>query len=453
MAEENKSNAKSELGQLFVDIGSSGLGTLIKGLNTVSASFLLTKNAATQFIKPIIEISQKAGRSILGLEKIRAVTGLTIDQLQELKLWANESGVDFSNFINQVSSLQQNLLDIAMGKGGNIKGFSLLGIDPRQLDYKKPLEALDEIKKRVLQLDEATGVLALKELGLSSDLLFAWDREAIAINKKLLLNKEEQDNLSKQNTLWNTLGTLTEQIFTKWISKQTWINDLLEKSVEWLNQEHPILDKISEGLKGIVKWVLLLGAAWEKVVNMIKLFHKLNNDFNDNEAPKNLTPEQKKKFEELETERKYSKLPKPLRKPAQALKKVLDLNSQILSYGQPLLINPFNLKNDPKRKMIKWAFNKINGIADKNYDEIFGHTTGTETPIPDIPPALKNGNNGTDNDILNAPPSQTGTQVNNYSITVNQDISGNDPITTAAVSADKLEDSLESWQRQFSSGL
>ena len=43
---DNKSGASHELGNLFVDIGSSGLGSLLKGLNSLSATFMLTKNAA-----------------------------------------------------------------------------------------------------------------------------------------------------------------------------------------------------------------------------------------------------------------------------------------------------------------------------------------------------------------------------------------------------------------------
>ena len=191
---DKKSGASHELGNLFVDIGSSGLGSLLKGLNSLSATFLLSKNAAQQFTKPIVDLSKNAGKGIVGLEKINAVTGLTISQLQELQMWSKQNNVDFGSYISQIGNFQQNLLDIAMGKGGNIKGFSLLGLDPRQMDYKKPLEALQTIKKRVQQLDEATGALALKELGLSSDLLYAWKREENQINKKLILNAQEQES-------------------------------------------------------------------------------------------------------------------------------------------------------------------------------------------------------------------------------------------------------------------
>jgi hypothetical protein len=49
MAEDKNSAAQSKLGELFVDIGSSGLGTLVKGLNTLSTSFLVTKKIRNKF--------------------------------------------------------------------------------------------------------------------------------------------------------------------------------------------------------------------------------------------------------------------------------------------------------------------------------------------------------------------------------------------------------------------
>ena len=103
---DNKSGASHELGNLFVDIGSSGLGTLLKGLNSLSATFMLTKNAAQQFTKPIMDMSKNAGQGLVGLQKINAVTGLTIEQLQELQLWAKANSVDFGNYISQISNFQ-----------------------------------------------------------------------------------------------------------------------------------------------------------------------------------------------------------------------------------------------------------------------------------------------------------------------------------------------------------
>ena len=57
------SGAKNEMGKLFVDIGIGGLGKALKSLNSVSASFLLGKNAAMQFAQTISQPFKEAGNA------------------------------------------------------------------------------------------------------------------------------------------------------------------------------------------------------------------------------------------------------------------------------------------------------------------------------------------------------------------------------------------------------
>lgn len=455
MAEENKSAAQSKLGELFVDIGSSGLGGLLKNLNSLSASFLLTKNAAQQFTKPIIDMSKNAGRGIVGLERINAITGMTIKQLQALKMWSAENSVDFDSYVNQIAAFQQNLLDIQMGKGGNIKGFSLLGIDPRSLDPKKPLEALELVKKKVLQLDEATGTLALRELGLDSQFQFIWRRKESQLNKNLLLNKEEAENLSEQNTLWNRLGVTLDSILSKWISQQTWINTLLKESINYLNQGHPVLDDISNIFKQMAKWVLFIAKGWHSIIDgVIKYKNFTANPLNPNDQ-KNMTPEQQKKYNELEEQRKYGHLTdkqKTVVKAAEMGKTAIEAIA-----GQ---YNPFSKYNiNP----ILWLYKKANGMANKNYDQTINKFNKPAAPgtinevissdLTEIPASLKNGNNSTGAYDLPAVPAAARTVNVTNNLTVNQDISGTNSLEIAARSLDKIEDSYNSLQRENLPGL
>ena len=447
MAEEQKSAAQSKLGELFVDIGSSGLGGLLKNLNSLSASFLLTKNAAQQFTKPIIDMSKNAGRGIVGLEKLNAITGMTIEQLQALKMWSAENSVDFDSYINQIANFQQNLLEIAMGKGGNIKGFSLLGIDPRSLDPHKPLEALEIIKKKVLQLDEVTGTLALKELGLDSQFQFIWRRKESQLSKNLLLNKEEQENLKEQNTLWNRLGVTLESILNKWIGQQTWINTLLKQSIDYLNQGHPVLDDISNIFKQMAKWVLFISKGWHSIIDgVIRYKNFTTNPLNPNDK-KNMTPEQRKKYEQIEEQRKYGHLTdkqKTVVKVAETGKTAIEAIA-----GQFNPLSKYNINP------VLWLYKKANEMANKNYDQTMNRLNQPTSPgtleevLSDIPPTLKNGNNsGSAYDLTNLP--ATASTVNNITnnLTVNQDISGTNSLEIASQSLGKIEDSWDTLQRQ-----
>ena len=142
MSDDKKGGAKSEAGKLFIDIGSTGLGTLIKGLNSLSASFLLTKNAASQtsqMITQIASLSSKASESVVNWDKLNTVTGMTIGQLQDIELWAKSSNIDVKTFMNQIISMQQKLRALKLGQG-DVRGLALLGLDPRELNENNPIE-------------------------------------------------------------------------------------------------------------------------------------------------------------------------------------------------------------------------------------------------------------------------------------------------------------------------
>lgn len=232
MAEEQQSGAaQNTLGQLFVQLGFKGLPNMLKGLNGLSAQFLLTKNAALQAIKPILSMSQNAVNSVTGWEKLHAVTGIAVKDIQDLSRFAKLNNIEFSSFFGQIQNVQQKLVQMRLtGKTEGLEGFTLLGLNPRNFDYKKPMEMLEAIKKRVQQVDEATGAGALRLLGLNEQLLYVWKQQNTNYNKRLNLNNEEINNLKEQQSAWNSLKVTWEAAQQKFISNQTWINKVLNET-------------------------------------------------------------------------------------------------------------------------------------------------------------------------------------------------------------------------------
>lgn len=236
MAEDTKPGAaQNKLGELFVEFTGKGLGVLTKGLGSLGTNFGLAATAAKKATDELTKMSKNAGSNVIGLDKINAVTGLTVKQLQSLKAWATVNNVEFTDFIGQIQSLQQNLLNIRMGKG-NVKGLSLLGLDPRSMDYNKPLEALDMIRRRVQQVDEATGVMAMNELGLSQELLYALKQNNEMIDKRLFLNDKEIEQARQQQTEWNKLKATWDAAQQKFITNQGWINKVIEKTINLIDE-------------------------------------------------------------------------------------------------------------------------------------------------------------------------------------------------------------------------
>lgn len=447
MAEE-KSAAQNKLGELFVDIGVGGLGKFLKGMNSVSATFLLGKNAAEQFTKPIIDLSKNAGKGIVGFEKINSVTGLTISQLQELSLWSKKNNIDFNGFISQVSGLQQNLLNIAMGKGGNIKGFSLLGIDPRSLDYTKPLEALDKVKQRVLQLDEATATLALTELGLDSSLLYAWKKEKNRIDEKLLLNEKEIQSIQRQNDAWNNLGVTWEAVTTKLIARfpiiATWVDKIAEKLSNLPNLVNSFKNSWDDG------------SFWERLGAKI-----LDNTFGI--VNKIHLNELDKKIKEQEDVKQYA-IKRALEiKPDS--EKNIKLREIYVTKAEETnkKLKAYKKKREeylPKNIDLYEAHHRRTGKPDASNEKIENTTLLSSTPIneKDIPnysaskviPAYLD--NTVPQSMVMSPSQMGNTSINNGNYTLNfdiqQNISGNNPEQIANASASAFEDvALETIQR------
>ena len=256
-----ETQAQNKLGELFVDLGVGGLGKTLKALNSVSASFLLTKNAAQQALSPIVDMSRQGGQLVTAFDKINAVTGISIEKLQKIRNWAKESNVPFESFEASLENIQQSLMDIRLGKGLN-KGYQLLGIEAWKIDPKEPLKALDLIQAKLKQVDEVTAATALRELGMNTDLAYAFKQanipisQAIEQNELNTLTKEEAQRLREQQEAWNKFDVQMETSKAKLISNV----DAVSEGLNFLNENiNPLTQNIINGLNWYTDRVRDLG--------------------------------------------------------------------------------------------------------------------------------------------------------------------------------------------------
>lgn len=231
MAEEKKNGAaQEEMGELFVNIGATGLGGLIKGLNAASASFLLTKNAATQMLEPIKKMSKEGAATATTWDKISAISGFKLTDIQDIQNFSKLNNIDFSSFIGQLTDIQQKLVKLRMtGKAEGLEGFAMLGLNPRDFDYKNPMQMLEAVKNKVQKLDDVTAAGALRLLGLNEDLLYIFKQQNKGYSEKLRLNNKEIDNLKEQQTAWNNLANAWETGQRKFVANQNWVNKSLNE--------------------------------------------------------------------------------------------------------------------------------------------------------------------------------------------------------------------------------
>lgn len=286
MTEEKSNAAQFELGKLFVDIGSKGLGGLLKGLTGLQAKFLLSKKSGEEFIKPIKAMSENASNAVVNYDKLHSIMGTAIEDLQDYAKFAKLNNIAPETFLNQVKTAQQQLFKIRAGlDASGQQGLALLGLNPFDFDYNNPIEYIMTVKKKLDSVNPVLRAQVLSMIGWSEEMAYLFDRydyyldkQKVKFNDRLLLNEKEMKNLREQNDAWNVLKVTWESAQEKVIANQTWINKLLEKTADWVNSTHPLLSKMFEEfnkfandphpvLENILK---SMGWAGEKMLELMK---------------------------------------------------------------------------------------------------------------------------------------------------------------------------------------
>lgn len=232
---EQQSGAQSKLGQLYVELGVKGLKSMLGGLNAVSAQFLLTKNAAEQFVKPIAGLSRNASSGILALEKLSAVSGMSVTNLANLQIQLKRNKVDFNEYINTLTNLQQRMNLARINKDpATLQAFQNLGINVLEMDPNKPQQVIHRVAQALKGLNGAQKAAALSLIGLSEEWVYMMDKVNQELPKNLRLTEEQTQKLAEQNDEWAKLDATTDSFIKK------------------LAAELPI---ISDGIKAVTKVV------------------------------------------------------------------------------------------------------------------------------------------------------------------------------------------------------
>jgi hypothetical protein len=208
--------AQNKLGELFVDIGVGGVGKTIKSLNSISASFLLTKNAAMQAIKPFINIGKEAMNSAVGIGKMAAALGTTALNAQRLQYYLKT--YDSQGLEGSVASLQSIFTRLKAGYGG-LDGQMAMSMGQLGLDWQKysgsfedTLQFIQDVKDRFKQggFSENEKLMHLQNLGLQ-EWKYLFEKEDFDINESLRISEETIENLQKGAEATNEMKNNMDQ--------------------------------------------------------------------------------------------------------------------------------------------------------------------------------------------------------------------------------------------------
>lgn len=238
--------AKNELGQLFIDFGTKGVPTLLKSLNTVSAQFLLGKNAANQFVQTLTKPFKEAGNSAIEIGKMSNALATSSLEYQKLSMYLKKYNISES-ILGDVEKLEDFFTRLGEGRE-NIGGLfgnamSQLGLDFNKYNgsFKDIMILIDDIQKATAGMSKKRRNMFLKDLGLSKDWGYLFDKGGRATDFATISDEAVKANMSLQeslNNLKNTAEVFKQELLSKIAPSLTKIADFLSK---WIG------DSVKEG--------------------------------------------------------------------------------------------------------------------------------------------------------------------------------------------------------------
>lgn len=212
MAENNQQGrAQNKLGELFVEFSTKGLPSLLKNLNSVSASFLIGKNAATQFADTLTKPFKEAGNTAVGIGKMANALGATNREYQKLATYVESKNVS-KGILGDVERFNDIFTKLQTGQGGLPEGvvreFANLGLSPEDYlgDYESTVKLLNDIRDRTNGLTKQGRNLAFSNLGMSSEWGYLFDRGDFNLSDAFSL---PDDVIEKNTKAAESLAELT----------------------------------------------------------------------------------------------------------------------------------------------------------------------------------------------------------------------------------------------------
>lgn len=269
--------AQNKLGELFVDIGVGGVGKTLKSLNSISASFLLTKNAAMQAVKPFINIGKEAMNSAVGIGKMAAALGTTTINAQKLQYYLNK--YDSEGLEGSVASLQNIFTKLKAGYGG-LDGQMAMSMGQLGLDWQKysgsfedTLQFIQDVKDRFQQggFSENEKLMHLQNLGLQ-EWKYLFEKKDFDINESLRISDETFKNLQETSESINELKNNVDQLKKNVVSNITQHGgkQLIENLATATGTDENLKKQTFVGYK-------TLGQSWEELKTEVSDLFKTKN--------------------------------------------------------------------------------------------------------------------------------------------------------------------------------
>lgn len=227
MAEEKGDGKKSTgIGELFVEFGAKGLPTFLKGLNGVSAAFLLGKNAASQFAQTLTKPIKEAGAGAVEIGKLSSALGITMKESMKLQMYFKEHGLSES-LLGDLTSISDMLTKVQLGIGGISGEFAYamhrMGLDWTKYDgsMESMIRLTNDVKKATAGMDANTRRVMMKAVGLQPEWSYAFERGDFNLADYKTISDEQVKALIESQEAMNNMSSEIQQFQYHMVSQLT----------------------------------------------------------------------------------------------------------------------------------------------------------------------------------------------------------------------------------------
>lgn len=238
--------AKNQLGQLFIDFGTKGFPTLLKSLNTVSAQFLLGKNAANQFVQSLTKPFKEAGSSAVEIGKMSNALATSSIEYQKLSMYLKKYNLsesllgDIKKLETEMYNWSDGTLDLT-GQIGRAFGELKLNFNDYKGTFEDTMKFLDDVQNATSKMSKNKRNQLLNFLGLNTDWGYLWDKGGRASDFATISDDAVKANMTLQeslNNLKNTTEVLVQELLGQIAPSLTKIVDYLAELIKHFQENN-----------------------------------------------------------------------------------------------------------------------------------------------------------------------------------------------------------------------
>lgn len=252
-----------KIAELFARLGVKAdthqIKNFSKAFQDAKAVVVTTTGDIVRFVSEIKRMSSEMFDAAAALAQFESETGASAQELQRWQAVAVQTNNSAESVSNAIKAITSNQEKIRLGQG-NISGYQLLGIDPRQ----DPFQILDQLRAKTAGLSQAMKKNVLGTLGVGADLIqileLSNEKFKDLSGNAFIIPRGAIESMNKARGAMQLVGNAV-----KWLKSM--IASQLAPGIEDLNMK--IVLWIKNNKDGIVKSMKLVFEWTSKVINSI----------------------------------------------------------------------------------------------------------------------------------------------------------------------------------------